>query len=363
MYKIKSLRKSYFEIVFIFFLLMGILIYPSISFKGAYSSLLLCGNVLIPSLFPFMFLSCFTIKSKISKYAEKIFGPIARILFKLPKSTGLAIFFSLIGGYPVGAKSIITLYENNVIDKKTAEKMVYFCFCGGPAFIIGTIGCTLNNNYFLGLAIFISQVISTIILGIVLNLKEKYIASKKETTLASINFTNNFISSCNEASSAIFVMCFLVIIFGSILALCQNILSHVNINNSIITSTLFSLIEICNGIFNTIKSPVPYELLGFFIGFGGLCVHMQIFAITDKLHINKIKYFICRFFQGTLTGFFTFLILRFFPITSMALNSTPKIKISANNSIISGISIILMTFVFLFSINQEKNSCINKKIF
>ena len=51
---------------------------------GAVSGLLLCGQIVIPSLFPFMAAALFISKSGLADLMGRLAGPVAPRLFKLP---------------------------------------------------------------------------------------------------------------------------------------------------------------------------------------------------------------------------------------------------------------------------------------
>ena len=116
-----------------------ILIFPQFSSLGVKIGLNFCFETLIPSLFPFMVLSSFIIKSQISISIGKFIDPFTKLLFKLPGCAGSTFLLGLIGGYPTGAKGVKTLLDQNQISKSIANHMAMFTFGAGPAFIINVI--------------------------------------------------------------------------------------------------------------------------------------------------------------------------------------------------------------------------------
>ena len=104
----------------------GILFLPSAASDGARKGLDFCGQILIPSLFPFMVLSSFIVKSGLAARMSTVLEPITRLLFRLPGCTGATIAVSLIGGYPAGARGIKALLERGDITPKQGERMLGF---------------------------------------------------------------------------------------------------------------------------------------------------------------------------------------------------------------------------------------------
>ena len=113
---------------------------------------------------------------------------------------------------------IKSLYQQNKISKKNAQRMAYFCVGGGPAFIMGTVGTIMMKNVIAGVLIFISQFLSAILIGIFLRFLDKsdslHTFSTKNTQKDHLPFTTAFTKASYEASSAMMGMCSLVIIFA-----------------------------------------------------------------------------------------------------------------------------------------------------
>ena len=94
-----------------FLLILGSMVvliaYPEKMATGIADGLLICGNILIPSLFPFTVLAMFFIESNILQRHLKT--PIMFSLF--------VFLLSIIGGYPVGAKIISSSYQKGILSR------------------------------------------------------------------------------------------------------------------------------------------------------------------------------------------------------------------------------------------------------
>ena len=159
------MRKIIAGIVSILFLIVLISL-PKACAEGISSGLESSAKILVPSLFPFMVLSSFIIRSGAYECTGKIFSPLAKI-FGLPKSAVSGVILSFIGGFPVGARCVKLLYESGEISEKQAERMMKFCVCSGASFLITAIGTIMLNNVMAGIILYASQIVSGIILGIV----------------------------------------------------------------------------------------------------------------------------------------------------------------------------------------------------
>lgn len=62
-----------------------------------------------------------------------------RPIFNVPGESAYAFVLGLISGYPMGAKIVTDLRNNNNCTKDEGERMLCFTNNSGPLFIIGTV--------------------------------------------------------------------------------------------------------------------------------------------------------------------------------------------------------------------------------
>ena len=86
---------------------------------------------------------------------------------------GSVVLLSLIGGYPMGAKSIAGLLEQGRLDRATAQRMLPFCCCAGPSFIITAVGSGMFGSAQAGILLYLVQLFVSILLGAVLGMRER----------------------------------------------------------------------------------------------------------------------------------------------------------------------------------------------
>ncbi len=113
-----------------------LLIFSKECADGAFSGVEMCINVLIPSLFPFMAVSSFTVKSGISDFLGKPFGKIMKSVFGLSPCFAPILLLSVTGGYPIGAKSCNELYKNGNAGTEECKRASMFMVCAGPGFLV-----------------------------------------------------------------------------------------------------------------------------------------------------------------------------------------------------------------------------------
>lgn len=374
--KIASL-KIYSTVLLIIFLCFFILSQPVKISGGALNGLIYCGDTLIPSLFPFMFIASFAVKSGAASYVGNKLSFITEKLFGLPGCCSTTIILSMIGGYPVGARGVKSLYDDNMISDKEAEKMMFFCVGAGPSFIISVVGEQFLHNSKVGIILLISQIISSILIGIIINLKEKVynfkhplikkqqICKNTSNSKEHPDLTHVIVASCAESCSGIINMCAFVVLFAAFVEILnvsgiQNMISNIlqmfGLKKNVAISALPLLLEVMGGCKTGASNGINPELISFAICWGGICVHFQLFTALQNIKISKKKFWLFRFLHGTISAFITsaFLTLYNPVIQTSAQIHNNNVELTQTNSIFSSFVLILCCILFLVSIKSSK---------
>lgn len=329
----------------------AVLIFPKEASKGVKDGLMFCGNILIPSLFPFMVISALTVNSGVCKMLEKPLDKATRLLFRLPGYCGATIFLSLAGGFPVGARGISSLYREKIITEKQAEQMAYFCVCSGPGFLITFVGSNLYGSISAGLVLLGASVAAVIILGISAGFfSEKELQQmdtakpeKRETDLA-LALTK----SVSDAAKGIIEMCATVILFNVIISL-----EEIFIKSKALLTGFYILTEVTTAC-NELSGTVSLAAVAFAIGFGGLSVHFQVFQALGEIKVSKIRFFIFRALQGLLTALFAKIGFYFFPVAKAVFSTTENTTAVLSSSTFLGSFALIFTAVcFLYSLKNN----------
>lgn len=322
-----------------------LLIFPEQCRAGAANGVFLCIQVLIPSLFPFMVLSSYVVKSGIASKVPKCIEVATKVLFNLPKDCFAVILLSVLGGYPVGAKGINELYKEGIISEKQAEQMSLFCVGAGPGFLVTYVGCAMLGSKVIGYILLISQLLSFLLLGILSRINIKEQADNKSVKLEAVSSKgSSIVSAVNEVIKACGYMCALVVIFG---AVCE---IFVHITNDIPKAEFVTaVIEVTNGI-KYLSQKSSILLISAMCGFGGLCVHFQIYALLGEIQISKIKFMLFRILGGCLNALFTVILLRLFPQSTEVFSTVGKSIPAFNKDITGCIFLIICCMIFLISI-------------
>ncbi|MEG2119654.1 MAG: nucleoside recognition domain-containing protein, partial [Pseudoflavonifractor sp.] len=145
---------------------LALMVFPQVSMQAARDGLALCYNVIIPSLFPFFVLSSLVVGLGLASYLGRALEGIMRPLFNVGGACASAVVLGFIGGYPVGAKTAISLYESGMCTKTETERLLAFCNNSGPAFILGVVGAGVFGSGKVGLLLYLAHAAASVCIGL-----------------------------------------------------------------------------------------------------------------------------------------------------------------------------------------------------
>lgn len=278
-------------------------------------------------------------------------GKLIKKVFGVSDSCFYVLLLALLGGYPVGASSIKTLYKENLISETDSKRAAMFCVASGPGFLVTYIGAAMTRNVKLGYILLVSQTISVLILGIIAkniikpDIQQVCPNQKRNSSVKSIK--GAFVSSVEASIKSCSKMCALVVIFGSI----TEIFSFLCYGSPSVI-WLSALLEITNGV-KILSTGYPAVLISFMCGFGGLCVHLQIFTELEGINISKSIFWIFRIMQGILNAVITYIFLKFFPITQSVFSSVENAEAEFYTTSVGCIALIAVCIVFIISVKNK----------
>ncbi len=347
----KTYTKSRVITALLFFLisLALLLIFPKEARNGGTNGAYLCIQVLIPSLFPFMVLSDFSVKSGLMSYIPDFFGKGTTFLFKLPKEAFAVIILCLLGGYPVGAKTAKNLCEAGFLTKAQARRVCLFSVASGPGFLVTFVGGVMTKSLKLGYFLLISQIMAVLILGIISRLFREDEEIQGKTNMRQLNpMGEALIFSVESSVKSMAGLCGLVVLFSGF---CEIFLT-LTCNFSQL-APLVAFFEITTGVKVIARNPNPM-LFAFFTGFGGICVHLQIFLSTKNLGISKLNFYLFRFLQGLLSSIITLILYKLFPDVKAVFSSVECAEPEFHSSALGCFMLIITSGIFLIILGSVK---------
>ncbi len=321
------------------------LIYGQECAEGVLTGLYFCAAELIPSLFPFMFLSAFISKGGLISKLSKPLSVIGKAFFGLSESTA-AVILAITGGFPVGAKCIRELLDSGAICEKEAEKAAYISVGAGPGFIISFVGIKLFSSAELGLCLFSAQLISVILLGVLNKHICKGSFSAKSTARVPSAGTA-FIDSIISAVYGLLEMCGIVAFFSAVQATIGAITGDDRITG--VADVFLEVTNACEKLSESGIIPVAFA-----VGFGGLCVHFQVFRALGNIRLSKLLFFLYRIIQGLITAALTYAFIGLFHIPAPVFSSAKSFAPSLSAPIIGSVMFVITSVFFIYTICKER---------
>lgn len=307
----KNLKHTAISLLLLLFATWIFLSGPQVS-RAATDALLLCGKVLLPSLFPFFVVSNLVISLGIASDLSHGFSSIINKLFRLPGECGTAIALGAIGGYPIGAKTAVSLYQNRHCSKEEALHLLSFCNNASPAFLISAVGANLLGSAKFGVLLYLIHFLSACIIGIISPRKasiNKEVFRENTCCLNSRSFLSVFLSAVSDAMNTFFTVCAYVIFFAIVACMLHG--PHPA------SGFLLGILEMTGGIAALAQSsvcfPVKCAMISFLAGFGGLSVQCQTLHLLQRAGLPCRRYLFCKLLHGLISAFLTFAIFAVMP--------------------------------------------------
>lgn len=313
------------------FLIAEMIMHSNICLNAAKNALTLCFYSIIPALLPFFVLSFIIINTGFASLVGYYTRGFMRPLFNVSGEAILPVILGMAAGYPSGAKITCELYDEGLITKNEAERLLGYTNNSGPLFIIGAVCAGMLKNANIGLAMLavhlVSSVITGIITGIISRFGKNRTSSKEEapkkdlhTILQSIvvkvqkNPWSIVTSAFSSATSTVIAICGFVVFFSVASTILLKIIAPfiMSFPDPALFGGIFTgAVEITNGIsiLAKIYTDNMLPIISAIIGFGGISVFMQVGAICSPHKLKLNWYFWGKCLQSILAFILTFIFI------------------------------------------------------
>lgn len=322
--------------------LLGVLLFrfPEDSAAAAREGVTLCLDLIVPSLFPFFVLSSLLIATGLAgacaRPLEKLMGP----LFGVGGAGAAALGLGLIGGYPVGARTIAQLTEHQECTQEEARRLARFCNNCGPAFFIGAAGVGVFGSKEAGFLLLGANLAAALLVGAGTRVCEGNLLPRQGREPPPVSFSSlaDQLPKCvTDGFSATLGVCAYVILFSVLTALAEAsgllplgaqalaALLPGEGGQELCRSFLIGFLEISTGTASLADAPSPslaLPLAAFLLGWGGLSVHCQSLPFLRAAGVSTGPYLRAKFLQGMLSAGLTAVALLVFPLALPAMAPT-----------------------------------------
>ncbi len=319
------------------------------SAEGISNGLSLCAQTIIPSMFPFLVLSTFIIKSGLLNFSGLKLKNFFNKTFHLSGLSGGILFMGLFSGFPVGSSMALSLYNDGQISRNEAWRLILSTVNAGPAFVIGAVGTLMLSNTKQGIILYVSLSLSSVIIAYLSRFIFPDDTIEKQSQISQENFSDAFVFSVRDASASIISISSWIILFSCF----SNIIFHF-IENDNLLHFLKYLFEVSAGCEEASRTD-SLTVLCAVIGWGGLCVHCQILPCIIKTKLNLKLFIASRILNGIISAIICNLLLKIFPGVSPVFSNitNPAIK-TFSYSAPATAGLLLMCTVFILELDTKK---------
>jgi sporulation integral membrane protein YlbJ len=353
---------------------VSLVIYTGESVQAARYGLDLCANVIVPSLFPFFVLSSLMVDTGAARYIGRPLGRVMGPLFNVGGQCAAAVVLGFIGGYPVGARTVIKLYENGECSKAEAERLLSFCNNSGPAFIFGVVGAGVFSSGAIGLMLYMVHTAASLAVGVIFsNWKRGDDGSVRgggERTRGGEGFLPLFVSSVKSAAASSLNICGFVIFFTVFIrmlnitgvipaaaALLGDALGPLGFDSEWGKRLITGALELSSGVWSLKDAATQLTgtvaMAAFMLGWAGLSVHSQVLSFIGTSGLSARTYILGKLLQGGLSAVMAAALGRLFaaasPAPALALGLAEQVSAMASRRFTGAGAISLVCSAALFA--------------
>ena len=314
---------------------LALMLYPQPAMEAARSGLRLCYNVIIPSLFPFFVLSSLVVELGLAGYLGRALEKVMRPLFNVSGACASAFALGFIGGYPVGAKTAISLYEKGMCSRTEAERLLSFCNNSGPAFILGVVGAGVFGSSKVGLLLYLAHAAASVCVGILFRFYKAggggregarpapRFQAQRFTAAFTGSIKSSFLSTLNICAFVVFFtvvirLLFLSGVLSGVSWVLGTLLSPLGFSQAWAERLLTGFLEISSGVWTLSGSGAlagRLSMAAFMLGWAGLSVHCQVLCFLIDSGLSARTYLLGKFLHGLISAALTYLVTTLFPLT------------------------------------------------
>ena len=304
---------------------LSLVLWPQQSMEAAREGLGLCANVIIPSLFPFFVLAGLVVELGLAGYVGRVLERVMVPLFRVPGACASALALGFIGGYPVGARTAISLYEGGLCSKTEAERLLAFCNNSGPAFILGVVGAGVFCDSRVGVLLYLAHTAASVCVGLVFRFYKggegngsvgrsprAHIRARRLSAAFTETVKNSFLSTLNICA---FVVFFTVVIrmltaSGILPAMAKGLavcLAPLGMTEAWGRRLLTGVLEISSGVWSLTGEGSlggRLSMAAFMLGWAGISVHCQVLSFLGDSGLSVGTYLLGKMLHGGLSALF-----------------------------------------------------------
>lgn len=309
----------------------GLVAMPDQAISGAKDGLVLCYNVIVPSLFPFFVLSSLVVDLGLAAYLGRAMEGLMRPLFRVSGSCAAAVALGFIGGYPVGARTALQLYQQGLCTKTEAERLLAFCNNSGPAFILGVVGAGVFGDSRVGLLLYLTHALASLLVGLMFRFyggREERRTAARPKPIQTVTVPAAFTGAVARSLQSTLNICAFVVFFAVVLQLLSacgvftalaRLLALAGFEPEWARRLVAGLLELSSGV-SSLRGGAQLtgriSMAAFMLGWAGLSVHCQVLSFLVDSGLSAKTYLVGKLCHGLTAAGLTWCLTRLFPLSA-----------------------------------------------
>ncbi len=277
---------GYASLIFIFFFI----VFSSEAALSALNGMKLCGEVLVPTLFPMMVLTGIATRSGVFNALGRVGSKIFTPLFGIDGKYIISLLIGIFGSAPTGAMAVKNLSDNDKHKDESASGLLLSSVVSF-GFIYSVVGIQFLDNARRGIALFVFQIASVMITAAVLRPKKESIVKTELANVKPEKMSTAVALSIRDAATKMLSVCGSVIFFSSL----SGIFVSLPIGEKFKTF-LCPFLELASGleyISGRFSPDITFILASSAVGWSGLSMIFQSISVTGG-NIPPHKYLMGR---------------------------------------------------------------------
>ena len=253
----------------------ALLFFPDVSAAAAREGVALCLQTVLPSLFPFFVLSSLLVQSDVPRLLSRAMAGVMYPLFGVSGAGASALILGLLGGYPVGARTVAELYGRGEIAREDAEQLLAFCNNSGPGFFLGVCGTAVFGCARAGAYLYLIHVGAALVTGVLLR-RDLGLPRRKAVSRQRAPFD---LAAAVQGSFAAVGSVSAFVIFFMVLLRLLSLVPALAALPPLPRAALFGFVEMTNGVNALPATRAGFVLCAAIMNWGGLSVQAQTRAL------------------------------------------------------------------------------------
>lgn len=289
-----------FSLLSLFLLLRA----PSVTLERMSDTLSLCARTVVPSLFPFMVVSELLLSGDSASLLAPLLRRPSRLFFGVSGESAVAVLLGFLCGCPCGAKGAAALYKSGRISGGELERILTFSCIPSAPFLISTVGVSMFGSAKVGIKLFLSCLISSLIIGMAAK-KLRFGASEitlppTEIRARERSIAKLFTSAVSSSALSMLYICAFLTFFSTFVGVVEYALGNFAFSDRVNTA-LLGFFELTGGIRSASEIPAEGQYLAAAVaGWSGLSVHFQVMSVCQGCNISFKPYFLSKLVSAVL---------------------------------------------------------------